>query len=224
MRILIVEDEVELCRSIVTYLKRENYVCDTADKVSTGLDMIDAFDYDCIILDISLPDGTGFRILKELKINHRTDGVIVISAKDSLDDRVTGLNLGADDYLPKPFHLSELNARISALIRRRWFQGNKFITVNELTIDLIGKMVIVEDKTVELTRKEFDLLLYLVSNKNRVVSKNALAENIWGEGGELFDNFDFLYSHMKNLKKKLAQAGCRDYIKSVYGLGYKFVD
>ncbi|MDR3713169.1 MAG: response regulator transcription factor [Puia sp.] len=223
MRILIIEDEKDLSKSIVTYLKRENYLCDTADQVSTGMEKMEDFDYDCIVLDISLPDGNGFQILKELKANNRTDGVIVISARDSLDDRIEGLNLGADDYLPKPFHLSELNARIAAIIRRKRFQGSNILTVKDLTIDLIGKVVMVNDRSLELTRKEFDLLLYLVSNKNRVISKNAIAENISGERGEYYESFDFIYSHMKNLKKKLAGAGCEDYIKSVYGMGYRFV-
>jgi DNA-binding response OmpR family regulator len=222
MRILIIEDEKEISKSIVNYLKRENYLCDIADTVRTGMDKMEAFDYDCIVLDISLPDGNGFQILKELKATGRTDGVIIISAKDSLDDRVAGLNLGADDYLPKPFHLSELNARIAAIIRRKKFHGNKTLMVNEISIDLLGKTVTANNKPLELTRKEFDLLLFLVSNKNRVISKNAIAENISGEGSEFYDNFDFIYSHMKNLKRKLAQAGCEDYIKSVYGMGYKF--
>lgn len=222
MRILIVEDEKELSRSIVAYLKRENYICDVADTVTSALDKIDSFDYDCIVLDISLADGNGFQLLKELKANHRADGVIILSARDSLDDRVTGLNLGADDYLSKPFHLSELNARIAALIRRKRFQGNRNLIYNELFIDLYAKTVTVHGSNVGLTRREFDLLLYLVSNKDRVISKNAIAENISGDTGANFDNFDFLYSHMKNLKKKLAAAGCRDYIRSVYGMGYKF--
>ena len=223
MRILIIEDEKELSRSIVTYLHRENYFCDVADTVNIGMDKMEAYDYDCIVLDISLPDGNGLRILQELKANNRSEGVIVISAKDSLDDRITGLNLGADDYLAKPFHLSELNARIAAIIRRKKFQGNKVLVNNELTIDLMAKTVMVNDQPLDLTRKEFDLLLFLVSNKNSVISKNAIAENISGGSSEYYDNFDFIYSHMKNLKRKLTHAGCRDYIKSVYGMGYKFV-
>jgi DNA-binding response OmpR family regulator len=184
---------------------------------------MEAYDYDCIVLDISLPDGNGLQILKELKANKRSEGVIVISAKDSLDDRITGLNMGADDYLAKPFHLSELNARIAAIIRRKKFQGNKVLVYNELTIDMMAKTVTVSGEPLDLTRKEFDLLLFLVSNKNSVISKNAIAENISGGGSEYYDNFDFIYSHMKNLKRKLTNAGCNDYIKSVYGMGYKFV-
>ena len=224
MRILIVEDEKSLLRSIITYLKRENYRCDTADSVHTGLEKIEHFDYDCILLDISLPDGNGFRILQELRANHRTGGIIVISAKDALEDRVAGLNLGADDYLAKPFHLSELNARVAAVIRRKRFQGQNIIVIHEIVIDLAAKTVLVNNTPVELTRKEFDLLLYLASNRNKVISKNAIAENISGEDADLYENFDFVYSHIKNLKRKLTHAGCTDYIKSVYGMGYKFSD
>ena len=222
MKILIVEDEQELLKSMVTYLKGENYLCETASDYATALDKIELFNYDCILLDISLPDGNGLSLLKVLKENKKTDGVIVISARNSIGDRIEGLNLGADDYLAKPFHLSELNARISAVIRRRHFQGQKVLVFNELTIDLTAKTVHVNGKSVDLTRKEYDLLLFLAYNKNRVVSKNAIAEHLSGEETEVFDNFDFIYSHMKNLKKKLQQAGSGEYIKSVYGMGYKF--
>lgn len=222
MKILIVEDEKELSKSMVTYLQQESYTCDVAYNFKVGMEKMESFDYDCILLDISLPDGNGLQILKALKDDDKLDGVIVISAKNSLDDKIAGLNLGADDYLPKPFHLSELSARISAVIRRKRFKGSNVLVLNELTIDLLAKTIAVNKKPVELTRKEFDLLLYLVSNKNRVISKNAIAENISGDSAGLYDNFDFIYAHMKNLKKKLTIAGCDDYIKSIYGMGYKF--
>lgn len=222
MKILIIEDEKELSKSIVTYLKQENYLCEIAQDFKSAMDKTESFDYDCILLDISLPDGNGLNVLKELKANKKTDGVIIISAKNSIDDRIAGLNFGADDYLAKPFHLSELSARISAVIRRRRFDGNKVIVLNEITIDTVAKIVAINHVGLDLTRKEYDLLLYLVSNKNRVISKNAIAESISGEGADLYDNFDFIYAHMKNLKKKLTAAGCEDYIKSIYGMGYKF--
>jgi DNA-binding response OmpR family regulator len=222
MKLLVVEDEKELSKSIATYLKQENYLCEIAPDFKTALDKTESFDYDCILLDISLPDGNGLNVLKELKANNKTDGVIIISAKNSIDDRIAGLNLGADDYLAKPFHLSELSARISAVIRRRRFDGNKIIVLNEITIDTVAKMVAIHHVGLDLTRKEYDLFLYLVSNKNRVISKNAIAESISGEGADLYDNYDFIYAHMKNLKKKLTAAGCEDYIKSIYGMGYKF--
>jgi len=222
MKILIVEDEKELLKSMVSYLKAENYLCETAPDYKSALKKIDSFNYDCILLDVSLPDGNGLALLKELKANDKTDGVIIISAKNSIHDRIKGLNLGADDYLAKPFHLSELNARVAAVIRRRRFQGHKILVFHELTVDLAAKSVLVNSKAVDLTRKEYDLLLYLAYNKNRVISKNAIAEHLSGDEAEIFDNFDFIYTHMKNLKKKLQHAGCNEYIKSVYGMGYKF--
>ena len=222
MKILIVEDEKELCKSMVAYLKTENYHSDVANSFTEAMEKTESFDYDCILLDISLPDGNGLQVLKELKANRRTDGVIIISALDAMSDRITGLNLGADDYLPKPFHLPELAARIASVIRRRRFDGNSIITLNELSFDTNAKIVTVNGRPVDLTRTEYDLLLYLVTNKNRVVSKNAIAERISGDEAELFNNFDFIYAHMKNLKKKLGSAGSADYIKAVYGMGYKF--
>lgn len=221
MKVLIIEDEKELARSIVQYLRQESYVCEVAHTVKEAHEKILLFDYDCILVDISLPDGNGLSLVKELKKANKLDGVIIISAKNSVDDRIHGLNLGADDYLPKPFHLSELGARVSAIIRRKRFDGNNQILLHEISIDLLGKTTSVNGKSIDLTRKEYDLLLFLISNKNRVVSKNAIAEHLSGDDAEVFDNFDFIYAHMKNLKKKLAEAGSEDYIKTVYGLGYK---
>ncbi len=222
MKILIVEDEPELMKSIVVYLKSENFLCEEATDYHTAREKIESYTYDCILLDVSLPDGHGLMLLDEMKMNKRTEGVIVISARHSITDRIAGLNQGADDYLTKPFHLSELNARIMAVIRRRQFQGLQVLSFNELTIDMGAKTVFVEQANVDLTRKEYDLLLYLAYNKNRVISKNAIAEHLSGEDVECFNNYDFIYSHMKNLKKKLQQAGCKDYIRSIYGMGYKF--
>ena len=222
MKILIVEDEKELSKSIIAYLKAESYSCELVNDVRTAIEKTEVYDYDCILLDISLPDGNGLTILKELKANKKSDGVIIISAKNSIDDKIAGLNLGADDYLPKPFHLSELSARIAAVIRRRRFDGKKVLMLNEISIDTLAKTIHVNNKPVDVTRKEYDLLLYLAANKNRVISKNAIAEHLSGEEAETFDSFDFIYAHIKNLKKKMAQAGCVDYIKSIYGMGYKF--
>ncbi len=204
------------------FLRQESYVCEVAYTASEANEKILLFDYDCILLDISLPDGNGLKILEKLRENHKTDGVIMITAKGSFDDRIAGLNLGADDYLPKPFYLPELSARISAVIRRKRFDGNNKISFHEIEVDLLGKTVSVSGKEIELTRKEYDLLIFLIANKNRVVSKNAIAEHLSGDDAELLDKFDFIYSHIKNLKKKLTEAGCEDYIKTIYGLGYKF--
>jgi len=222
MKILIVEDEKELSKSMIAYLKAESYSCELAGDVKTAMAKIESFDYDCILLDISLPDGNGLTILEALKADKKTDGVIIISAKNSIDDRIAGLNLGADDYLPKPFHLSELSARIAAVIRRRRFDGNNVLQLNEISIDTVAKTVYIHTIALDVTRKEYDLLLYLAANKNRVISKNAIAEHLTAGDADGFDSFDFIYAHIKNLKKKMAQTGCTDYIKSIYGMGYKF--
>lgn len=222
MKILIVEDEREMAKSIVQYLRQESYVTEVAYTAKEADEKILMHEYDCILLDITLPDGNGLKILERLKEEGKLDGVIIISARNSIDDRIVGLNMGADDYLPKPFHLAELGARVSAVIRRKRFGGNNTITLHEITIDLLGKTVSVNGKTVDLTRKEYDLLLFLASNKNRVVTKNAIAEHLSGDDADVFDNFDFIYAHMKNLKKKLQEVNCPDYIKTIYGLGYKF--
>lgn len=222
MKILIVEDEKQLVKSMAQFLRQEGYVCEIAYTEKEALEKVVLFDYDCILLDISLPDGNGLRILEKLRDKDKTEGVIIITAKNSPHDRVKGLNLGADDYLSKPFYLPELSARVSAIIRRKRFDGNNKISFREITVDLLGKTVQVNDRSVDLTRKEYDLLVFLISNRNRVVSKNAIAEHLSGDNAELMDKFDFIYSHMKNLKKKLAEGGCEDYIKTVYGLGYKF--
>ncbi len=222
MKILIVEDEREMAKSIVQYLRQESYVTEVAYTAKEADEKILMHEYDCILLDITLPDGNGLKILERLKEEGKLDGVIIISARNSIDDRIVGLNMGADDYLPKPFHLAELGARVSAVIRRKRFGGNNTITLHEITIDLLGKTVSVSGKAVDLTRKEYDLLLFLASNKNRVVTKNAIAEHLSGDDADVFDNFDFIYAHMKNLKKKLQEVNCPDYIKTIYGLGYKF--
>lgn len=222
MKILIIEDEKELRDSIVTYLTAQDYTCDTASDYGTALNKTESFNYDCILLDISLPGGNGLKILENLKDDDKTDGVLIISAKNSLDDKITGLNLGADDYLPKPFHLSELNARIAAIIRRKHFDGHNSIKFGCIRIDPQNKSVTVNDAAITLTRKEFELLLYFVSNKKRVISKDAIARHLWGD--DMAGNYDFIYTHIKNLRKKLIDAGTDDYIKSIYGMGYKFTD
>ncbi|MBO9617797.1 MAG: response regulator transcription factor [Niabella sp.] len=221
MKILIVEDEAALSKSITTYLKQENYSCEVATTYAEAIEKTDTFDYDCILLDIMLPDGNGLDVLKALKQDKRTDGVIVISAKDSMTDKIAGLQLGADDYLAKPFFLPELSARVAAVIRRRRFEGSSELVLNEIKVDVASRIVTVSDTVVELTKKEFDLLVYFIVNKNRVLSKTAIAEHLSGADADLFDSFDFIYAHIKNLKKKLAASGCDNYFKSVYGMGYK---
>ena len=222
MKILIVEDEKDLSQSICEYLSEEQFSCEQAMDYETAIEKIALYEYACIILDITLPGGSGIDILKELKKANKIDGVLIISAKNSIDDKVFGLKTGADDYLTKPFHLSELAARVTAIIRRKSFEGKNVLQFDNLTIDLNKKEVKVEETQVDLTRKEYELLLYFISNKNRVISKNAIAIHLWGDDMDIADNYDFIYTHIKNLRKKLVQAGAEDYIKSVYGMGYKF--
>jgi DNA-binding response OmpR family regulator len=224
MKLLIIEDEEGLRESIEEYFKGDGNICETAATYADAVSKIELYRYDCILLDITLPGGSGISILKKLKDNQYTDGVLIISAKNSLDDRLDGLNLGADDYLVKPFHLSELKARVSAIIRRKMYNGSNLLVFNEITIDLQAKTVSVLDKPLKFTRKEFALLIYFIANKGKVVSKNAIAEHLWGDGIDLADNFDFIYSHIKNIRKKLIEAGANDYIHAAYGMGYKFAD
>ena len=222
MKVLIIEDEKALSDSIFAYLNSEQYVCEIAGDYHAAMTKIGQYDYACIILDINLPGGSGLDILKELKKSHKAEGVLIVSARNSLDDKLDGLNAGADDYLSKPFHLSELAARVAAIIRRKSFDGNNNLKFEELELDVFFKTVKVNDRTVDLTRKEYDLLLYFISNKNKVINKSAIAEHLWGDNMDTADSYDFIYTHIKNLRKKLIHAGARDYVKSVYGMGYKF--
>lgn len=224
VKVLVVEDEPGLRDSIRDYFAEGGNVCETASDYESALQKISVYRYDCILLDITLPQGSGLQILEILKANHYPDGVLIISAKNSLDDRLQGLDLGADDYLTKPFHLSELKARVMAIVRRKSFNGNREIIFHEITIDLLARQVSVLNIPVKLTKKEYALLLYFTANKGKVISKNAIAEHLWGDEIDISDNFDFIYSHIKNLRKKLVDAGSGDYIRSAYGMGYKFTD
>jgi DNA-binding response OmpR family regulator len=222
MKLLLIEDEQELAKSIQEYLNGNKFVCEWADNFSSAIDKISVYDYDCILLDLMLPDGDGFDILTALKKQNKTDGVIIISAKETLETRIEGFNLGADDFLIKPFHLSELLVRIQALIRRKQFNGNNKVIFNEIEINILSKTISVNGENIELTKKEIDLLLFLIGNENKVLSKSAIAEHLSGDMADMMDNHDFVYAHIKNLKKKLRSAGCREYIEAVYGLGYKW--
>jgi len=224
MKILVIEDEQALLDSILSYFTGEGNVCEYATNFESALEKINLYNYDCILLDLGLPGGEGLDILAKLRKLNKRDGVLIISARHSLDDKLTGLDLGADDYLVKPFHLSELKARVSAIIRRKNFNGDNIISFNEVLVDVSAMKVTIFDKTVSLTKKEFDLLIYFLSNKNKVVSKNAMVEHLWGDEMDLSDDFDFIYTHVKNLRKKLIEAGAKDYLRSVYGIGYKFSD
>lgn len=221
MKILIVEDENHILDSIVVFLKQQDYLCEVATNYFEAEDKIICFEYDLVVLDITLPDGNGLNLIEKIKIKSAQTGILILSARNSLDDRINGLDKGADDYLPKPFHLTELNARINAIIRRRAYDGKKIISFNEIQINPLLKQVKVNETELDLTKKEYQLIFYLMINKNRIITKGAIAEHLWGDYIDLADNFDFIYTHVKNLRKKIAKAGGKDCIKTIYGIGYQ---
>ena len=222
MKILIIEDEPDLLESLHTYLGKGGFLCEKSISVAEAVDKLSNFKYDIVLLDIMLPDGNGLEILDYLKQKEPDTGVLIISAKNALDDKITGLELGADDYLTKPFHLPELNARLKAIYRRRKFQGQKEIVFEKIRIDTETMETRVGEEQVVLTLKEYELLLFFIANKKRVLTKQSIAEHLWGDNVDFLDSFDFVYQHIKNLRKKLTAAGTPDYIKTIYGMGYKF--
>lgn len=222
MKILLIEDEKDLLDSMKMYLESEGYICETANDYQKASEKVNVYDYDCIVVDITLPKGSGLQIIEELKEKKSEAGIIIVSAKNSLDDKLRGLELGSDDYLTKPFHLSELNARIKAVVRRKSFDGKNEISLNEIKIDLPSRSVYIKNNLLTLTTKEYELLLFFISAKNKVITKNAIAEHLWGDDMDQSDSYDFIYTHIKNLRKKMLEKGCEDYIKTVYGIGYNF--
>ncbi len=224
MKILIIEDEPELLSTVSNYLNEFGYVSETADRFDTAFEKISIYEYDIILLDITLPGGNGLRLIETVKRNNLKTGIIVVSAKDSLDDKIAGLDLGADDYMTKPFQLPELNSRIKAVLRRRRFEGTSQIRFKELLVNTENKTLEIQGKNITLTKKEYDLLLFFLVNKKRLLTKESIAEHLWGDNIDLADNFDFIYTHINNLRKKITSNGGLDYIKSVYGMGYKFTD
>ncbi|TWP30183.1 response regulator transcription factor [Apibacter muscae] len=224
MKLLVIEDELDLQESIELTLSAEGFSIETASDFPTAEEKIYLYEYDCIIVDLTLPgDGSGLDLIKKLKEKESNSGIIIISARDSLDDKLKGLDIGADDYLTKPFHLSELSARIKSIIRRRGLMGLNEYVFHEITIILEGRKAIVNGNELILTKKEYDLLLYFIMNKNKILSKEMIVEHLWGdEVSTMADSLDFVYTHIKNLRKKLIDKGCKDYVQTVYGIGYKF--
>lgn len=222
MKLLVVEDHEQLSKSIQAYLCEEGYVCEIAQNYQQTIAKLYAFKYDIVALDLMLPDGNGLDLLQIIKKNWPELCVLIISAKNSLDDKIKGLNLGADDYLSKPFHMAELNARLKAVFRRKNQQGNDKITFEEIDINTDNQEVAVNGQLLDLTRKEFEMIQYLIINQNRVLTKQSIAEHLWGDYMDSADSFDFVYQHIKNLRKKISEAGGNDYIQTVYGAGYKF--
>ena len=222
MKVLVVEDEKGLAESISEYMIKEGFVCETAGTFLEADQRIYLYDYDCVIVDLNLPDGNGFQLIQSLKKMLTTTGVIIISARNALEDKIKGLEIGSDDYLTKPFHLSELNARVKSLIRRRNFSGHTEIEFHEILVQPASRKVYVKGQLAVLSRKEYDLLLYFLSNVDVVLTKASIAEHLWGDNIDSADSLDIVYSHIKNLRRKLLEKGCTDYVRSVYGIGYKF--
>lgn len=222
MKLLLIEDEPALSETIEKYFTGDGGLCEVCTNVSSAIEKISLYEYDCILLDIGLPDGDGFAVMEYLQSSGKNECVLIISARNSLDDKIKGLNLGADDYITKPFHLAELKARLMAIFRRKAFGSSNVLNYDQISVDLLGRTVHVNDKPTILTKKEYDMLLYFIANKGRVVSKNAIAEHLWGDEMDMIDSFDFIYTHIKNLRKKLFELSGKDFFATIYGVGYKF--
>ena len=222
MKLLLVEDEKSIRDSVHDFLVVEGFLCEAAATFLEASYKLDLYEYDIILIDVTLPDGNGLNLIKQVKLSHPKTGIIIISARNSLDDKISGLDLGADDYLTKPFHLPELNSRIKALLRRRWFQGSEELVLGMIRISPEKRQLIINNQLVDLTPKEFDLILFLAMNPNRVLTKETIAEHLLGDNADLMENFDFIYTHLNNLRRKLAKAGVKDPVKTIYGIGYKF--
>ncbi|WP_461130754.1 response regulator transcription factor [Spirosoma aerophilum] len=222
MKVLVVEDEQGLAEGITDYMVKEGYICETAATFREADEKIHLYNYDCVIVDLTLPDGNGFGLIQTLKQLVATTGVIIISARNALEDKIKGLEIGSDDYLTKPFHLSELNARVKSLLRRRQFGGHTEIRFREISVSPNARKVFVNGQPTTLSRKEYDLLLYFLSNTDVALTKASIAEHLWGDNIDSADSFDMVYSHIKNLRRKLLEKGAADYVQSIYGIGYKF--
>jgi DNA-binding response OmpR family regulator len=223
MKILLIEDEEALRQSIAQSLEKEKYLVEIASDFHEAAEKLAIYAYDCILLDIGLPGGSGLTLLNQLKADEKKTNVIIISAKDSLDDKIKGLDLGADDYLSKPFHNSELNARIKAVLRRKDLSGKNILEWGNVSCNLDDRHLKINNVDVESNRKEFDILCFFLMNKNRLITKYAIAEHVWGDNMDQVDNFDFIYYQIKNIRKKLLQHKATIEIEAVYGMGYKLL-
>lgn len=224
MKVLIIEDEKDLVDTLKNYLGSEGFLCETATTWFEAEDSLSVYNYDIIILDLTLPGGDGLDLIKLIKERNKDAGLLIVSAKNSLDDKIKGLDMGADDYISKPFHLAELNSRIKSLARRRRYEGSDEIVFNEIKINVESKEVSVNEEKLDLTKKEYDILLYLMVNRNKLITRESIAEHAWGDSISYADNFDFVYSHIKNLRKKIRQKKGGNYLHNLYGIGYKFSD
>lgn len=223
MKILIVEDEPEMIKEVQKFLESEQFLVEFAENYAKAISKIADYDYDCILLDIMLPDGNGIDVLKELRKLNKKSSVIILSAKNSVEDKVEGLDLGADDYLAKPFHMAELFARIKSAVRRNHQDGDQFLTYKNIKINPDDRLVFVNNQELKLNRKEYDLLYYFLLRPEKTFQRTTLAEAIWGDHMDQADSLDFIYSQVKNLRKKLKDSFADADIQAVYGIGYKFV-
>lgn len=224
MKILIIEDEKELLAAIKNYLESEGFLCETAISYFEAEDSLSAFIYDIIVLDLTLPGGNGLDLISLIKERNRQAGLLIVSAKNSLDDKIKGLDMGADDYISKPFHLAELSSRIKSLARRRHFDGTNELVYNEIKINIDSNEVSVNGENIVLTKKEYEILLFFIVNRNKLITRESIAEHVWGDNISYADDFDFIYSHVKNLRKKIRQKNGKNYLHNIYGLGYRFSD
>jgi DNA-binding response OmpR family regulator len=224
MKLLLVEDNIRLAEDMIQFLAGNGFVVEHAATLQTGLEKINIYHYDMVIVDIGLPDGNGLELIEKMKSNNTDSGILIVTAKNAIEDKVHGLDLGADDYITKPFHQAELNARIRSILRRKKFNSYDILKIDEIMIDIPAAQVFVKENPIVLTKKEYDLLLYFMYNQNRVLTKESIAEHLWGDHIDQADSFDFIYNHIKNLRRKIITAGGKDHIKSMYGMGYKFCD
>jgi DNA-binding response OmpR family regulator len=221
MKVLIVEDQIELAKNIDDYLKKEGFQTSVAPDFFTATDKLAAYEYDVVIIDLMLPDGNGMDLLYSLRANRKSIGTLILSAKNSIDDKVRGLDAGADDYLGKPFHLLELASRLKAIYRTRKQESSNLIELDKMLIDTDKKEVSVDNQKLDLTKKEYEMLLFFANNAKRVLTKQNIAEHLWGDFIDQSDSFDFVYQHIKNLRKKIQKATGTDILETVYGVGYK---
>jgi DNA-binding response OmpR family regulator len=224
MKLLLVEDNIRLADDMLHFLSSTGFVVEHSATLAEALEKISVYHYDMVIIDIGLPDGNGLELIKKMKERDIDAAVLIVTAKNAIEDKVHGLDLGADDYITKPFHKSELNARIRSILRRKKFNSSNIIQRKEIKIDILAAQAYVNDNPILLTKKEYDLLLYFMYNQNKVLTKESIAEHLWGDHIDQADSFDFIYNHIKNLRKKIVTAGSKDYIKSMYGMGYKFCE
>ncbi len=222
MKILLVEDNNRLSNDIRQFLEEDGFIVAQAENLALSREKLDLYQYDAVIIDIGLPDGSGLDLIPVIRELENDTGILIVTARNAVEDKVAGLNLGADDYLTKPFHKAELIARTRSILRRHKSSRNNILQFKSLQIDTAASQVFIGEKTLKLTRKEYDLLLYFMYNPNRLLTKENIAEHLWGDHIDQADNFDFVYNHIKNLRKKIVHAGGENYIHAMYGMGYKF--